>query len=1703
MTQPTVTLRLTADNTKLVPAVRESQAAVQGFGKSAEASGQSAQRGAAGVRQLGNESDTTTRKTVAMSNALNQAKVALGAMIGVRGASALAGLADEYSDIVGKLRQATDSEAELSAAKKATYDISQQYYQQLDATVTLYGRSARALKEYGYQQEQVAAMTKTVSAGLLVDRASTAEAAGAMIQLSQALSAGVLRGEEFNSVNEAAPSLMKALADSMGKTRGELRNLANDGKLTIDQLVEAWTGAQAQKLQQQASEVPLTISRAWQQAKNDLLVFVGEQDQGVSASSTVAQGIALLASNLGLLANAALVAAVAYGGRLAAGFVTAAAAQIKAVAASRSAAAAELEAARAAEARALAMVNMARAGVGAAGSIAAAEATHAAAQLRTAAAMQAASIAATAKAAAMRGLNAAMAAFGGPAGLVITALTLFVLWVTNSKKKAEELSKAVTAGFQPAITTLQGFNEQTANTSFANLAGSVETITKAREEVANLASVEEKASQERASREARYGAALQTQIVAQKQAGQALDAGRLRLEQLNKGYDKAISVSADVVLKTAGITNATDAQRQSLEELLKRQSTQSLTLQQTTPLLVDWAKRSGDVAAANRLQAASFNDLVPAAQAAGAAVKAASADIAAGLQNQIATLEDKLVEQQYGKAAAMRGAFLREQAKKGEDPTSAAGQANRAALERAIALTLAIDKGNEAKSASTKADNEATQAAEKAANARKEQAEAQARYTAEAAASVMELNGPMAAAEGKHLQRVAELDAALKKHNITQEAYNLLVGASTAELSRRAAELAVEQQAPQALLDTMSGEVRMLGLVGPARERANRQLRNEQDMRRAINDANNAGADINAEMTESLVNQARAYADLSIAVEEQAARQAELADVGTRGVADFADLLADTFSNSLDESESFFDRMKDVFKNGWRDLLRTMLEQNLVRPVQNMLMDSVNGALNGTRGGSNWMTSLAGLVSKGGLTGTTAMANNGSWVQGALAIGGAAASGLQVADAVGQVAGGGAGVGQYVQIGSGVYKLAGGTSAGLASAAPYAGALGGALYGLKNAGSGGLSTAAATASYGALGWAAGSVVAGALAGASAATAATAGAGIYTGISAAAGGAVSGASAGAAGAFASSTSWVPVVGWTVAGLAALDAVTGGKVFGTKYKAKEVTQTFGVGTDGGYASASVLEEKQKALFGGRKQRRRTVDAGDEARDSADALYKQINDTAKVAADRLGLASVEVIEGSYTRVSDKKGKLKKEFSNVLGVIYNETAEEFSKRITAENVIAQIGQLDDTASAIAQRWRGSAETLEEGAAFLLNAASDFNNGAGLLTTGGLSRLTDLIEILQGADETLTETYTRIMSAAMTYGTTASTAYQEVATAGFSNFSKSLLSVKQEEKERIKALQTQAKAISGLSAREEDLAAVRAAAQVKTDALVSSLQSELVDLALNRIADQIEQLGGAANGASSKMEDFINSLKLSDTLSPDTDRQKRSTASDLMQSAAAAGNADSFTQYAQQFLEVSRNLNASSAGYQADYNQVMDLAKAFGADGSSASLQQLYAQQESLKAQQEAAARLERAQRIAQGVSDLAGVQGGDPLQILRNVTGMTPDALAGDLGLTVSQLSEYLSQQSTDIDDLADILIDMPTKIAQAMVMALADREVPTSGTTGSTGASSGSTTGSTSTGASGGTSSAVTEDLLLQINNGIQKLVKTGKNAELMAL
>ncbi len=240
-------------------------------------------------------------------------------------------------------------------------------------------------------------------------------------------------------------------------------------------------------------------------------------------------------------------------------------------------------------------------------------------------------------------------------------------------------------------------------------------------------------------------------------------------------------------------------------------------------------------------------------------------------------------------------------------------------------------------------------------------------YNKEAALAAGTLKGPLAEAEAKHAQQLKELNVELKAGNIAQADYNTLKDESAAALARTRAELDKQKAAPQALLDTMSAEMKMLGLIGPARERYRREMQNQHEMQQAINEANQAGAGINADLASSLLAQARAAADASVDMELYAAQMEAWADIGIYAVNDVADAFADFTASGLRDFEGLWEDLKDAAKQGLRDIARQLLQQKLVVPIQAQIEKAVNGW--GSQGGGFSMDTLMGLFGGNGSAG--------------------------------------------------------------------------------------------------------------------------------------------------------------------------------------------------------------------------------------------------------------------------------------------------------------------------------------------------------------------------------------------------------------------------------------------------------------------------------------------------------------------------------------------------------------------------------------------------------------------------------------------------------------------------------------------------------------------------------------------------------------
>ncbi|EGN5916001.1 phage tail tape measure protein, partial [Salmonella enterica subsp. enterica serovar Senftenberg] len=261
-----------------------------------------------GGRQAAAASRETQRALAEVTSQINTAKASAlgmaGAFAGAFATGHLISLADEWSSVNARLKQASQSSDDFTESQRALMDISQRTGTAFSDNASLFARSAASMREYGYSSQQVLDVTEAISTGLKLSGASTAEASSVITQFSQALAQGVLRGEEFNSVNENGDRVIRALAAGMGVARKDLKAMADQGMLTADKVVPALI-SQLGTMRGEFEAMPQTVSAATTKIENAFMAWVGGANEATGATSTLVAVLNTVSDNIDTVATAA------------------------------------------------------------------------------------------------------------------------------------------------------------------------------------------------------------------------------------------------------------------------------------------------------------------------------------------------------------------------------------------------------------------------------------------------------------------------------------------------------------------------------------------------------------------------------------------------------------------------------------------------------------------------------------------------------------------------------------------------------------------------------------------------------------------------------------------------------------------------------------------------------------------------------------------------------------------------------------------------------------------------------------------------------------------------------------------------------------------------------------------------------------------------------------------------------------------------------------------------------------------------------------------------------------------------------------------------------------------------------------------------------------------------------------------------------
>ncbi|WP_236202469.1 phage tail tape measure protein [Pseudomonas carnis] len=253
--------------------------------------------------------DQAANSMSGVGTAARAAGTAFAALGAGRVVSEVIRLTDAFKSMQGSLALVSSSNSVATDSFQKLLTMANNTGSSLESTVSLYTRLANATRGAGYTTQQLLGVTDAINKAFVISGATMQEASNAAIQLSQGLASGTLRGEELNSVMEQGSRITRALAEYLGVTNGQIRQMAADGKITAEVVTNALLKSLS-SLNGELERMPRRFEQASTALKNNFLAAVGQIDinpliSSVDALATslakpeVISGIQSIATGLG------------------------------------------------------------------------------------------------------------------------------------------------------------------------------------------------------------------------------------------------------------------------------------------------------------------------------------------------------------------------------------------------------------------------------------------------------------------------------------------------------------------------------------------------------------------------------------------------------------------------------------------------------------------------------------------------------------------------------------------------------------------------------------------------------------------------------------------------------------------------------------------------------------------------------------------------------------------------------------------------------------------------------------------------------------------------------------------------------------------------------------------------------------------------------------------------------------------------------------------------------------------------------------------------------------------------------------------------------------------------------------------------------------------------------------------------------------
>lgn len=227
------------------------------------------------IRNAGNQQDRFNRRirdgTTAADGLLNKLKGIAATVGGLAATKKIVGISDNLASTRARLNLLVDdggSVDELEQKIMASAQRSRAAYFDTASAVAKLGLNAGAA--FDNDMDQVIAFMEQVNKRFVIGGATAQEQSNAMIQLTQAMAAGALRGEELNSILDAAPGIARAIEQYMGVAEGSIKQYAEQGLVTAEVVKNAMFDV-AKTTNDSFNSMPMTWAQIWTSMQNKAL----------------------------------------------------------------------------------------------------------------------------------------------------------------------------------------------------------------------------------------------------------------------------------------------------------------------------------------------------------------------------------------------------------------------------------------------------------------------------------------------------------------------------------------------------------------------------------------------------------------------------------------------------------------------------------------------------------------------------------------------------------------------------------------------------------------------------------------------------------------------------------------------------------------------------------------------------------------------------------------------------------------------------------------------------------------------------------------------------------------------------------------------------------------------------------------------------------------------------------------------------------------------------------------------------------------------------------------------------------------------------------------------------------------------------------------------------------------------------------------